>query len=122
MLRRLLRGAPVDGQTGLRDLIERVRIVCTVYDPETGTYRYDYGLILEIAGGVTFLLAVGAFFVGEARAGSRRLPGPRPVRRRDGRRAAAAMGECVAVVALIIPGGDLLGRGRPDTVVAEDVL
>ena len=66
-LRRLLRGAPVDGQTGLRDLIERVRIVCTVYDPETGTYRYAYGLILEIAGGVTFLLAVGAFFVGEAR-------------------------------------------------------
>jgi protein SCO1/2 len=66
-LRRLLRGAPVDAQFGLRDLIERVRIICTVYDPETGAYRYDYGLILEIAGGVTFLLAMGVFFVGEAR-------------------------------------------------------
>ena len=66
-LRRLLRGAPIGPQAGVRDLIERVRIICTVYDPETGTYRYDYGLIIEIAGGVTFMLAMGFFFVGEAR-------------------------------------------------------
>lgn len=66
-LRRLLRGAPAPEQAVLADLIERVRIICTVYDPETGSYRYDYGLILEIAGGVTFLLAMLAFFIGEAR-------------------------------------------------------
>ena len=53
-------------------LVERVRILCTVYDPETGTYRVDYGLLLEIAGGVTFALAMLWFFVGEWRA-QRRL-------------------------------------------------
>ena len=66
-LRRLLRGAPAAVPSGLGELIERVRIICTVYDPETGTYRTDYGLILEIAGGVTFLLAMLAFFAVEAR-------------------------------------------------------
>ncbi|GAB4568886.1 MAG: SCO family protein [Rhizobacter sp.] len=66
-LRRLLRGAPVTQRSGLADLVERVRIICTVYDPETGTYRTDYGLILEIAGGVTFMLAMLWFFIAEAR-------------------------------------------------------
>lgn len=66
-LRRLLRGAPAPARSGLEDLVERVRIICTVYDPATGSYRTDYGLILEIAGGVTFLLAMLAFFIGEAR-------------------------------------------------------
>ena len=66
-LRRLLRGAPVGERAGLDDLIERVRIICTVYDPGTGTYRFKYGLILEIAGGVSFMLAMLIFFIGEAR-------------------------------------------------------
>lgn len=67
-LRLLLRGAPMPKQLGLAELIERVRIVCTVYDPNTGTYRYNYGLIFEIAGGVTFILAMLVFFLLEARA------------------------------------------------------
>ena len=57
-LRLLLRGAPMPRQLGITELIERVRIICTVYDPNTGTYRYNYGLIIEIAGGVTFLIAM----------------------------------------------------------------
>lgn len=72
-LRRLLRGAPAPEQAVLVDLIDRVRIICTVYDPETGRYRTDYGLILEIAGGATFLLTMLVFFIGEAR---RRRRGP----------------------------------------------
>lgn len=66
-LRQILRGAPVAPRNALGDLIDRVRIVCTVYDARTGTYRTDYGLILEIAGGVTFMLSMLAFFVAEAR-------------------------------------------------------
>jgi protein SCO1/2 len=66
-LRRLLRGAPIAPQSGLADLVERVRIICTVYDAETGTYRTDYGLILEIAGGLTFILVMLWFFIAEAR-------------------------------------------------------
>ena len=66
-LRRMLRDAPMPADMPLADLIERVRILCTVYDPETGTYRYDYGLFLEIAGGVTFALAMVWFFLAEWR-------------------------------------------------------
>ncbi len=38
-----------------------------VYDPNTGSYRYNYGLIIEIAGGVTFVLAMLWFFALELR-------------------------------------------------------
>ena len=66
-LRQLLRGAPLPASLQLADVIERVRLLCSVYDPETGQYRYDYGLILEIAGGVTFALAMLWFFLAEWR-------------------------------------------------------
>ena len=39
------------------------RILCTVYDPEIGAYRYDYKLILEIAGGLTFFISVGVYLM-----------------------------------------------------------
>ena len=75
-MRQLLLGAPLSQTLSLTDLMERVRILCTVYDPETGRYRYDYGLILEIAGGSTFFLAMFWFFVAEwhARRRSRVTP------------------------------------------------
>jgi protein SCO1 len=38
-LRQLLRQAPLPPRLRLSDVIERVRILCTVYDPETGAYR-----------------------------------------------------------------------------------
>ena len=66
-LRLLLRGAPMPRQLNIAELIERVRIICTVYDPNTGTYRYNYGLIIEIAGGVTFILAMLVFLTLELR-------------------------------------------------------
>jgi protein SCO1/2 len=66
-MRQLLRFAPLSTNAPLADLIERVRIICTVYDPETGTYRFKYGLLIEIAGGVTFLLAMLWFFALEWR-------------------------------------------------------
>lgn len=69
-LRRLLlnSGVPLASGTPIADLIDRVRVLCTVYDPETGTYRFKYGLLIEIAGGVTFLLAMLWFFANEWRA------------------------------------------------------
>jgi len=62
-LRRLLGAAPLPRQLRIDDLIERVRILCTVYDPDTGTYRYDTKLIFEIAGGLTFFLSVGVYLL-----------------------------------------------------------
>jgi protein SCO1/2 len=66
-LRRLLRAAPIASGAPLTALIERVRILCTVYDPKTGTYRTDWGLVLEIAGGATFAVTMIAFFLAEWR-------------------------------------------------------
>ena len=67
-LRQLLRGAPMPQSLRLADVLDRVRILCTVYDPVTGQYRYAYGLIIEIAGGVTFALAMLWLFLAEWRA------------------------------------------------------
>jgi protein SCO1/2 len=41
--------------TDLADVIERVRILCTVYDPRAGRYRLDYALFIEIFAGLTIL-------------------------------------------------------------------
>ena len=86
-LRRLLRNAPLDRAAPLADLIERVRIICTVYDPETGTYRFKYGLLIEIAGGVTFLVAMSWFFALEWRNRRRQRRAPRTTLARSAVRA-----------------------------------
>ena len=42
-LRELVLGTPAP-RADLRTLLEKVRIVCTVYDPASGKYRLNYGL------------------------------------------------------------------------------
>jgi protein SCO1 len=66
-LRQLVTGAMVAQSTGWADLLDRVRILCSVYDPATGTYRVDYSLYLQIAGGATFILAMLWFVLQEWR-------------------------------------------------------
>ena len=66
-IKQLLNNAPVAQQLQLDDVIDRIRILCTVYDPKTGTYRVQYGLLIEVAGGVTFALAMIWFFLAEWR-------------------------------------------------------
>jgi protein SCO1 len=61
----MLAGVPLPPQTQLADLIDRVRLLCTVYDPKTGSYRVDYSLAIEIAGGVTFILAMALYMLNE---------------------------------------------------------
>ena len=41
----------------LAAVIERVRILCTVYDARAGRYRLDYGLFVEIAVGLSIVVA-----------------------------------------------------------------
>ncbi len=57
-LRQLLLDMPLPAQNRIAAVVERVRILCTVYDPDTGTYRYDYKLIFELIGGALFFLTV----------------------------------------------------------------
>ncbi|MFA7667890.1 MAG: SCO family protein [Burkholderiaceae bacterium] len=48
-------------------LIERVRILCTVYDATTGEYRYDWKLILQLVSGLLFFLTMFIWLFGEWR-------------------------------------------------------
>ena len=63
----LLVGAPLSPASPLADLIDQVRLLCTVYDPETGTYRVDYALAIEAAGGLTFIIALALYMLNEWR-------------------------------------------------------
>jgi len=76
-LKELISGAPVTENVSFSAILDRVRILCTVYDPVTGEYRVNNGLFLEIAGFLTFVISVGWFFLLEwrARRKSRRLSG-----------------------------------------------
>jgi protein SCO1/2 len=58
---------------GVTQLLERVRLWCTVYDPRSGRYRLDYSLILSAVLGVACFAAFGIFLAREWRR-SRRAP------------------------------------------------
>ncbi len=53
-LKQLITGAPVPQTGAVADLVDRVRILCSVYDPNTGKYRLNYVLFFEIGGFLTF--------------------------------------------------------------------
>jgi len=68
-LTELATGAPAPAQD-LAGLLDKVRILCTVYDPRSGRYRLNYALFIEIFAGLTVLGATAAFLI----AGLRRRP------------------------------------------------
>ncbi|HEX9180992.1 MAG TPA: SCO family protein [Burkholderiales bacterium] len=53
-LKDLITGAP-DPNPTLSGFVEKVRILCTVYDPASGKYRVNYGIFLEILAGIVAL-------------------------------------------------------------------
>jgi protein SCO1 len=71
-LRRLLRKQPMAAQLRLSEIIDRVRLLCSVYDPVSGKYRVSYALAFEVAGGITFAAAMLWFFALEWRSQLRR--------------------------------------------------
>lgn len=79
-IKQLMDNAPVEEKLQLSELMDRVRILCTVYDPKTGKYEVKYGLVIEVAGGITFILAMMWFFLAEwlSQRRSRRRVLPRP--------------------------------------------
>ena len=59
-LKRLVWGKGLE-QSPVEGLLNRVKLVCTIYDPTSGRYRFDYSLIVElIAGGLAFGIAAVA--------------------------------------------------------------
>jgi protein SCO1/2 len=63
-LKELITGAPRRDVAGVLD---RVCLLCTVYDPASGTYRFRYSLLFELAGGLIGLSATAWFFLRELR-------------------------------------------------------
>lgn len=62
-LKTLVAGAPIPPQVNtIEELVERFRILCSVYDPVTGKYRTNYAVYFEIAGVLTFLAWLGWYF------------------------------------------------------------
>ncbi|MBS0306012.1 MAG: SCO family protein [Proteobacteria bacterium] len=66
-LRELLLAEPPGVQSTLAAMVERVRILCTKYDTDSGEYRYDYKLILELIGGLLFFGTMTVYFLLEWR-------------------------------------------------------
>jgi protein SCO1/2 len=57
-LKELVYGEPRAGSHFAAGLVNRVKLFCTVYDPNTGRYRFDYSLFVGIAVGAVIVLAV----------------------------------------------------------------
>jgi protein SCO1 len=51
--------------TSLEGLVNRVRLFCTLYDPRTGAYRFDYSPFITLAIGLAALAGVGGFALRE---------------------------------------------------------
>lgn len=55
-LKRLIANSAIPPETNtVKELMERVRILCSVYDPVAGRYRTDYSIYMMIAGFITFV-------------------------------------------------------------------
>ncbi|CAG0932406.1 MAG: hypothetical protein EFKGCFLK_01277 [Rhodocyclaceae bacterium] len=57
-MKQLVTGAPVAQTDAIADILDRVRILCSVYDPRTGQYRVSYAIVFEIAGFLTFFIYI----------------------------------------------------------------
>ena len=65
-LRDLALGQPLDAGS-LGAVVDRVRLLCTVYDPLSGKYRLDYALFIEMFAGLIVLGGTAAFLLREHR-------------------------------------------------------
>jgi len=74
-LKLLLGQSPAGAPPRLGDMIERVRILCTVYDPDTGEYRTNWALAAEVVMGLAFFATVGAYLIAEWRGRRRSAAG-----------------------------------------------
>ena len=64
---------------GFEDVLDRIRLFCTVYDPDSGRYYFNYALIIRLVIGGGALLLVLFVIVREWRRSSPR-PGPSSLR------------------------------------------
>lgn len=78
-LKDLVFGRPAPDSHMLDQLVGRIRLFCTVYDPTTGRYEFDYSLFIQIGIGAMIVVSVATYLVREAiraRRSRRRLGKP----------------------------------------------
>ncbi len=73
-LKELVYNRPQPGAHFGAGLLNRIKLFCTVYDPNTGRYRFDYSLFVGMGVGALILLSVIAWLLTE-RARRRRATG-----------------------------------------------
>jgi len=66
-LKELVFNRPQPGSHLMSDLVGRIKLFCTVYDPNTGRYKFDYSLFVGIAVGAVIVLAVAVWLLIEIR-------------------------------------------------------
>ncbi|HSQ04306.1 MAG TPA: SCO family protein [Burkholderiales bacterium] len=54
-------------QAGFSGVWDKVKLFCTVYDPNTGGYRVNYSLFIEIFAGASILVGIAWFLLAERR-------------------------------------------------------
>ena len=54
--------------------VDNVRLFCTIYDPSTGRYRFDYSILFAIIIGILCLASIAVFIVRAWRQSSTPLP------------------------------------------------
>ncbi len=70
-LKALVTGAPLPAGD-LGSMVEKLRLLCTVYDPVSGVYRLDYALFVEMLGGLLVIVATALFLLHDRRGAKRR--------------------------------------------------
>lgn len=65
--------------TSVSAVIDRVRWYCTVYDPNSGAYRFDYSFFIELVVGLTIIILLTVFVLQSLR---RQKAGHRPFSRK----------------------------------------
>ena len=74
-LKELVFNRPQPGSHFTSDLLGRIKLFCTVYDPNTGRYKFDYSLFVGMGVGVLSVLAVIAYLLLEFLRARRRKKG-----------------------------------------------
>ncbi len=75
-LKELVFNRPQPGSHFASDLLGRIKLFCTVYDPNTGRYKFDYSLFVGMGVGVLSVFAVIAYLLVEFLRARRKKKGP----------------------------------------------
>jgi protein SCO1/2 len=74
-LKDLVFNRPQSTNNFFSSMVDKVKLFCTVYDPNTGRYHFDYSLFVQIAIGAMGVLGVMAYLFIETRRARRREKG-----------------------------------------------